>query len=875
MRSLRAWLIRLVSLRSLSRRDDDFRAELESHIQLHTEDNIRAGMPPDEARRQAMLRIGGVEGLRERQRDRTGVPVLQHLWGDMRYGVRVLRKNATFSAITIATLALGIGANTSIFTLVNAVLLRPLPYEQADRLALLWTTDGRSGDREISSSYPDFESWQDGARSFEQMAALTSRAVTLGGAEQPELVPAIQTTTTFFRVVGVDALVGRVFDNSDAAPEAQAVAVLSDAAWHRQFGGRREAIGSTISINGRPHVLIGVVPSDMHFIPTEVEQVYTLLPRETDRQHGYLRVVARVRPDATFEAARAELDVIARRNAAEFPTTNSNSGVSVVPLEAAVGAPVRDALLILLSIVAAVLLIACTNVANLLLARNASRQHELSLRISLGAGRSRIVQQLLTESLLLALAGGAAGLLLAPVLTDALLAMLGDNAPLPRIEKVRLDGTVLLFALTISVVTGLLFGVGPAALSTPRRLSSSAHDAGRSIAGSTTGRRTRAALVVAETAIALVLLAAAAVLVRSFVELRATPPGFSADHVLAVGIRLPPAIAPGAPRAAFFEDLRARVESLPGVRSAGLVSSLPMGGGSDTLQFVVNDRPTAKPSSANFNIASPGYFRTMRIPVTAGREFTAADSGPAPQTIVINETAARQFWPGAEPLGKQITLRGRPVTMTVVGVTGDVRQSDLGTVPRPEIFLSALQLTPEWSEFALVVHTTPEPASLVADVRASLRSANPDVAIARIGAMEDVVAGRLAQPRVYTTLLGAFATLALVLAAVGLYGVIAYSVTQRTRELGVRLALGSTPSALVAAILKHGALLTGVGIAIGLAGAYVATRAISTLLPGTKADDPWTLSAAAALMFAVGCAAAYIPARRAARVDPLIALRAE
>lgn len=875
MRRLRAWAVRFASLRSLPRRDADLQAEIDSHIQLHTDDNIRAGMSPAEARRQALLHLGGIEAVKERQRDRAGVPLLQHLWRDIRYGVRVLRRNPTFSAISIATLALGIGANTSIFTLVNAVLLRPLPYEHADRLVLLWSTDSRSGARELSVSYPDFETWRDGTESFEQVAALTSRAVTLGGAEQAELVPAIQTTTAFFHVVGVQAILGRVFTGSDAAAEAQPVAVLSDAAWNRQFGGRREVIGTTVLVNGQPHVVIGVVPSDMHFIPTEVEQVYTLLPRETDRQHGYLRVVARLRPEATLAAARAELEIVARRNAAAFPKTNTDSGASVVPLEAAVGAPVRDALLLLLSIVGAVLLIACTNVANLVLARNASRQHELSLRISLGAGRARIVQQLLTESLLLALAGGAAGLLLAPVLTDALLAMLGDNVPLPRVESIRLDGTVLVFALAVSVATGLLFGVGPAALSAPRRLSSSTHDAGRSIAGSRTGRRTRAALVVAETAIALVLLAAAASLMRSFMELRGTPPGFSTDHGLAVGMRLPPALAPGPPREAFFEDLRGRVESLPGVRSAAFVSSLPMAGGRDTLQFRLNDQPTAKPSSANFNIASPGYFRTMRIPVIEGREFTPADDTSAPQAIVINETAARRFWPGVDPLGKQITLSGRSVVMTVVGVTGDVRQSDLGTAPRPEIFLCALQPTPDWSGFVLVVHAASEPLSLVADVRASLRTVNPAVAIARVGTMEEVVAFRLAQPRVYTTLLGAFAALALVLAAVGLYGVIAYSVTQRTRELGVRLALGSTPAALVAAILKQGALLTGFGIAIGLTGAYAATQSVARLLPGTKGTDPWTPLGVAAIMLVVGCAAAYIPARRAARVDPLLALRAE
>lgn len=874
MRSLRAWLVRLLTLGRQAQRDDDFRAEIQSHLELHIDDNIRAGMSPAQARRHAILRLGGIEAVRERQRDRAGVPVLQHLWIDTRYGVRVLRRNPTFSAIAIITLALGIGANTSIFTLVNAVLLRPLPYQNADRLALLWSTDERSGSREVSVSYPDFESWRDGARSFDRMAALTSRPAALIG-EQAELVPAIQTTAAFFSVVGVDAVRGRVFSTSDEAADAAPVAVLSDAAWNSHFGRRGDVIGTTIGINGRPHTIIGIVPSAMHFIPTEAEQVYTLLPRETDRRHGYLRVIGRLRPEDTFESARAELDTIAKRNAAEFPATNADAGVSVVPLASAVGAPVRDALLILLSLVGAVLLIACTNVANLLLARNASRRHELALRLSLGAGRGRIVQQLLTESLLLAIAGGAAGLLLAPVLTSGLLAMLGGDAPLPRIEAIRLDGTVLMFALAISMATGLLFGIAPAAIAAPHRLTSSTQDAGRSIAGSRTGRRTRAALVVVETAVALVLLAAGAMLVRGFLELRGTPAGFASDHLLAVGVRLPPSLVPGPPREAFFETLRTRVHGLPGVRSAGFVSSLPMAGGRDTLQFRLADRQSEKPLSANVNIASPGYFRTMRIPVVNGREFTSSDNSSGPPVIVVNETAARRFWPGEDARGKQIVFSGTPVRLTVVGVTGDVRQSDLGTAARPEIFLSALQPGPDWSGFALVVHTSEEPLAFAADVRSMLRAVNPDVPIARIGTMNEVVAGRLAQPRTYTTLLGAFAVLALALAAVGLYGVIAYSVTQRTRELGVRLALGATPAALVTGLLRHGAMLTAIGVVIGLAGAYAATRSIATLLPGTKANDPWTLAAAAALMLGVGCVAALIPARRAARVDPLIALRAE
>jgi len=875
MRTLRSWVLRLAGLFSPGRREDEIRQELESHLQLHIDDNVRAGMSPAEARREALLRLGGIESVKETQRDRSGVPLLQHLARDVRYAFRVLRRNPTFTAITVVTLALGIGANTSIFTLVNAVLLRPLPYSDPARLVMIWGTDPRTGGREMSVSYPDFEAWRDGTHSFEHVAAFTSRSVTLGGAELAELVPAVQTTSGFFRVLGMNALAGRLFADSDETSEAQPVAVLSDAAWKRQFGGRGDIIGTTITINQRPHVVIGIVPSEFHFIPTEVEQVYTLLPRETNREHGYLRVIARRRPNATMAAAQAELDVIATRTAAAFPRTHAGTGIALVSLEAAVGAPVRDGLLILLALVGAVLLIGCTNVANLLLARNASRQHELGLRISLGAGRARILQQLLTESLLLALAGGAAGLVMAPILTDALLAMLGSGVPLPRIEGVNIDRTVVLFTFGVSLAAGLVFGVVPAAVAAPSALQASARDASRTIAGTRAGQRTRATLVVVETAIALVLLAAGAMLTRSFLELRATAPGFVTGDVLAVGLRLPVSLAPGAQRETFFEELRRRIETLPGVRSAGFISSLPMAGGRDTLQFRLKDQPGAKPLSANFNIASPGYFKTLEIPIIAGREFSNADGASTNPVIVVNETAARRFWPGRAALGMEIAVSESTSTLKVIGVTGDVRQSDLGTAARPEIFLCALQPGPGWSTFALVVKARGEPMSLLPDVRASLRAVQRDVAISRVGTMEDVVAGRLAQPRAYTILLGAFAALALILAAVGLYGVISYSVTQRTREMGIRLALGSSPAALVRSILKTGTALTAAGIVIGLAGAYAVTQSIAKLLPGARGGDPLTLAGVAVLMLSVGSLASYLPARRAARVDPLAALRVE
>ena len=873
MRSLRAWAVRVLALFRGDSVDRDLRAELESHLQLHADDNVRAGMSPAAARRAAALRLGGIEAVRERQRDRAGVPPLQHVGRDVGYAVRILRRHPSFTVVTVLTLALGIGANTSIFTVVNAVLLRPLPYHDADRLTMIWATDSAAGTHEMSISYPDFEAWRTGTRSFEALAAFTSRPATLGGGDQPELVPAVQTTPEFFRVLQVPALAGRTFGDADAASGAPATAVLSDAAWRRQFGGRGDIIGHTITVNRRPHVVIGVVAAAMHFIPTASEQVYTLLPRETDRRHLYLRTVARLRAGVTVAAAQSEMDVVASRLAAEFPQTNATTGARVVSLASAVGAPVRSGLLVLLALVAAVLLIACTNVANLLLARHASRQHELALRISLGAGRGRIVQQLVTESLVLALAGGAVGLLIAVLLTRALVALLADGVPVPRLETIAIDSTVLAFVLVTAIATGLFFGVVPALVATPRQVTAAARESGR--ASTRRGGRTRGALVVLETALALALLAAAGMLTRTFLELRGTAPGFVADDVAVIGGRMPPTLAPGPPRQAFFEQVRARLESQPGVISAGFVTSLPMGGSSDSLQFRLVDAPGAAPASARFNIAGPGYFRTMQIPIRTGREFTSSDTATAPGAVVINETAARRFWPGRDPIGRRIMLTGRPDAFTVVGVTGDVRQSDLGTAPRPEIFLCGLQDGPDWPAFALVVRTAGDPEALITAARAAVRAVNGDVAIATVGTMEEVLAGRLAQPRIYTLLLGAFALLALVLAAVGLYGVVSYSVAQRTRELGIRLALGSSPASLVGGVMRHAAALTAVGVGIGLGGGYLATRVVATLLPGSRPGDPLTLAAVAVLMLVVGATASYLPARRAARIDPLTALRAE
>ena len=871
---LRAWLVRFLGLFNGDRHERDLQDEIDTHLQLHIDDNLRAGLPPAEARRVALIHLGGVEALKEQQRDRRGIPMLQHLWRDARVGARVLRANPAFTLVAIMTLALGIGANAAIFSLVNAVILRPLPFDDPDRLVMIWATDPAGGDREDSASYPDFQAWRSQSHTFDSMAALTSRTVVLGANQQSILVPALQTSADLFRLLRLTPQLGRTLRPEDEQPGAPKVAVLSDAAWRTHFAARPDIVGTVVPINQVPHEIVGVAPASVRFLPLEAEQVYTVVARDDDRRHAYLRVVGRLQPGVSIAQAQAELDVIATR-LGPVAQVNRQVGANVVALQTVLAGEGRDALWILLALVGAVLLIACTNVANLLLARNVAREHEFGLRLALGAGRGRIVQQLLVESVLLAVAGGALGLVVAVAMTNGLVALLSSSVPLPRLDEARLDSVVLGFAALVSIVSALVFGVVPAVAAAPGRVHSTARDTGRAMTGSRRGRRTRMALVVIETALALVLLAVGGMLMRAFVELRGTAPGFSTSDVLVVGVRLPGAMMPGSPRATFFEDVRARLDRIPGIRAAGFVCNLPMGGSGDTLQFRVADRPGAKPASVPFNIATPGYFRAMGITVTAGREFATSDGPSAPAVVVINEAAARRFWPNESAIGRRITLTGQPTMFTVVGVTGDVRQSDLATAPRPEIFLNALQPSPSWESFALVVATSGEPTAVVGDVRSALAGANRDVAIGQVGTVQDVLSGVLAQPRIFSILLGAFALLALALAAVGLYGVISYSVRQRTREFGIRMALGSSPAALVRSVVRQGAIFTLAGAMIGLGGGYAATKSVAQFLPGSRPGDPLTLGAVALLMLLVGLVASYVPARRAARVDPLAALRVE
>jgi predicted permease len=877
-RHLRAGVLRMSGMFNRERRDRELAEELESHLALHVEDNLRAGMTPEAARRDALLKLGGVESVKEQVRDRRGFPVLEHFAQDLRFGVRMLRKDHSFTAIAVLTLALGIGANTAIFSVVNAVLLRPLPFPQAENLVLVWATSAeRAND---VASYPDFEEWKAHGRSFENMAAFTTRSVILEGSDQSESVPAVQATPGFFETLRIQPALGRVFRPEEAEAGAAHVALLSDGAWKSRFASRPDIVGQTLRMNEATSTIIGVMPPGFKFSPDGVEQIYTPLVRDPSRNHGFLRVLGRLRSRVSLARAQAEMNVITSRLAKEYAKTNEGVGARVVPLLTAMVGKGRTGLLIFLSVVAVVLVIACINVAALMSARSATRQKELTVRSALGAGRKRLLQQLLTESTLLALAGGLLGLLLASWGTRLLVALLAQSFPIPRLENTHIDGWVLLFTLVLSLATGILFGSVLAIPAASPDLNEVLRESSRTATEGAGGRRARSLLVIAEVSLALILLSAAGLLLESLLVLRNTAPGFETENLLAAGFTLPKdRFSNETERWRFHAELLARVEKLPGVRSAALVANLPLGGGSDSQGFHIVGQPDPADGyfKSNFNIVSAGYFRTMGIPVRAGRELTAKDSANAPGVVVVNQAAARTFWPGGNALGQQIVLSGAGVngTHTVVGVSGDVRQTGLGTAPQPEIFLNSAQPGPAWFWRVLVVRTTGDPLALAEPIRSIAHSVDRDVPIVKLQTMDDVLSGTLAQPRVYTLLLGFFAALALALAAVGLYGVVSYTVTQRLHELGIRMALGAERRDVVRLVLRQGLSLTLAGTVIGLAGGLAVTQLLTHALPGVQPGDPVMFAGVVLLLIGVALTASYLPARRGARVEPVVTLRYE
>lgn len=869
----------------------DIDEELRLHIEMEAEANVRRGMSHSEARRVALLSFGNFDVMRDAAYGVRGGGLMETLFQDIRYGARVLARNKGFTAVAVLTLALGIGANTAIFSVVNELLLRALPYRDADRVVMLWEVTPK-GRHQNTISRKNFLGWREQSKSFETLAAFSDQRVNLTGAGDPEEVPMQIASSGLFNVLGVDAVVGRTFTKDDIQPGASRVAVLGYGLWQRKFGGDRGVVGKPITLNGVPYTVVGVVPSNFQWHirsrsgtgkPAELWTLLTMPASQDDTGgawHGrFLSVVGRLKPGVSIEQADAELKTIEARLGEDEPKYSKGYSAEVIPVREQLVGNVRPALWLLLGAVGFVLLIACANVANLLLARAASREKEIALRTALGAGRVRIVRQLLTESVLLAFTGGACGLALAWWGIQALVAI--SPRDLVNLQGVGLNLTVLGWTLAVVVLTGILFGLVPALEATRLDLNDTLKEGGKGAGGqSARSRAMRGALVVAEVALALVLLVSAGLLVKSFARLRDIDTGFRQENVLTMVVRLPEAKYSQDPQViGFFNQALERVRAIPGVRSAGIVNYLPLYGGlGSSTGFLIEGRPEPPPGegpSSNVRVSDASYFGTIGIPVLRGRSFTEVEDAQARHVVVISESFAQKYFPGEDPVGKRIAVHmfDKPNPTEIVGVVGDVRYDSLTDAAEPTVYFPLPELT--YSFMTLVIHADGDPAQLTPAVRREISGIDPDQPVSDVRTMNQVMAETVGRARFSTLLFGLFAGLATLLAAVGIFGVMNYSVTLRTREIGLRMALGAQPARVLMLVLKQGLLLTLVGIGIGLAVALALTRVMSSLLFGVDATDPATFAAIVPLLTAVSLLACYIPARRATRIDPLVALRYE
>ncbi|HYU34646.1 MAG TPA: ABC transporter permease [Thermoanaerobaculia bacterium] len=808
------------------------------------------------------------------------------IWQDIRFGFRTLLRSPATSAVALLTLALGIGANTAIFSVVNGVLLEPLPYPDPDEIVLILESNPGLGFPRFSVAPPNFDDWRRQNQVFESMAAVSQGRFNLTGGERPEAVPGARVTPDFFRVFGVQPALGRGFLPEEGGPGGPKVAVLSDDLWHRRFGSDPGVLHRQIPVDGESYSVIGVMPPG--FESRSQQQIWLPLPWDfppESRGGHFLSVFARMKDGVTLERARAEMKTIAARLERQYPDSNHGWTTEVRRLHDALVEGVRPALVLLLAAVTFVLLIACANVANLLLARLASREREIAVRTALGAGRVRLVRQMLTESLVLFLVGGALGLLLASWAVQVLVALYGED--LPRRQAIGLDGRVLLFTLLVSLVTGLVFGLAPALSATSGGLFGALKEGGRAVAGGARGRLLRNLLVLGEVAVALVLLVGAGLLLRSFARLRAVDPGFHPEGVLTAEIALPDQKYEQQERQiAFTRELLDRLRAIPGVQSADTVFPLPLGGNDFVLAFSVQGRPdtssTESSLHANIRLVTPDFFRTMGVRVLRGRVFTPHDDPKAPLVIVINKTMADRIWPGEDPIGKRITFgdAGGPEVqwMEVVGVAADVRHRALDQDSGAEVYWPQLQ-NPIGGQLSIVVKTAGDPALLRGAVREAVRSIDGDLPIERVRPLESVVSEALAGSRFQTVLLGIFAGAALLLAAIGVYGVISYSVAQRTHEIGIRMALGARRQQVLGLVIRQGMALVLAGVALGLALAVVLiwwlSERLAAFVYGGKPFDPVTLVVVPLVLLTVALVANWLPAQRATEVEPVVALRSE
>jgi putative ABC transport system permease protein len=808
---------------------------------------------------------------------------MQTLWQDLRYGSRMLFKYPGFTLVAALTLALGIGATTAIFSVVNAVVLRPLPYPEPDRLAMVWMNNTRINVAEDWHSWPNYVDYRDQNQVFESIAAFNNASFNLTGEGEPVRVVGAWGTANLFPTLGVNPILGRGFTVEEEEQGRGAVAVLGYGLWQRHFGGDPAVVGKTISLNGVSRQVIGVMPPGFNFPRKETELwiPVSLNPqRRQARGSFWIQAIGRLKPGITVQQAQVEMSGIANRLQQQYPDALSGYGANIVGYQEQVIGSVKLALWLLLGAVGFVLLIACANVANLLLARAAVREREIAVRTALGAGRARLVRQLLTESGALAFLGGIAGVLLAVWGVKALIAL--GPQDIPRLSQVRLDGRVLVFALVISLLTGLIFGLLPALQASKPDLNETLKEGGRGTTASRQGRRIRQSLVVAEVAIALMLLAGAGLMIKSFLRVQQVNVGFNPDNLLTMRLQLAGdryGQGQGAVAVNFYQQLIQRIESMPGVEGAGAITDIFLSQTPNSGNFSIEGRPDFKPEErieTPIDVVSPNYFRVVGTRLVSGRWFDERDGPATTSVVIINETMARRFWPGEDPLGKRIKYGDQSSNdpwKTIVGVVADARRTGYEREVRCETFLPHAQAPSRG--MMLVVRSTTRPEALTASVRQAVRELDKDQPVYDIRPMEMMLGEMVARRRLNMLLFGLFAGVALLLAGVGIYGVMSTVVTQRSHEIGVRMALGARSTDVQKMVVREGMTLALIGVGIGLGAALLVTRLMASLLYGVSATDPVTFALIALLLVTAALLACWIPARRATKVDPMIALRCE
>ncbi len=804
---------------------------------------------------------------------------------DLKYALRLLIKAPAFTVIAVLTLALGIGANSAIFSVVDTVLLRPLSFPQPDQLVMIWGASPRAPEAKMTASFPDFYDYRAQSQSFAAMGAYSRAGAVLSGAGEAQELRGLAANGDIFDVMGVQPLIGRRFTAEEAKVGQPDVVVIGHGLWQRAFGSNPNILGQVISLSDRKVTVIGVMPPGWKF-PVEAESSEYIMPLEPlvannvpDRGAQFLRLIGRLKPDVSLKQAEAEMKPIATRLEQQYPDTNTDRNVKLISLHEDVVGDVRPALLVLLGAVALVLLIACANVANLLLARAAARSREIGIRVVLGASRRRIVRQLLCESLFLALLGGAGGLVLAWWGVD-LLRVFGPEK-VPRLAELQVNGAVVGFTFLLAILSTLVFGLIPALQTTRENFSAALQQGAKGSSGGLQGARVRALLVVSQVALSLLLLAGAGLLIKSFYNLSTTNPGFTAERLFVLDQVVPRSrYSEEAPQRRFYANVLAKLAALPGVESVGGASPVPFSGQDNYTTFTIAGQPPLAPGNhpaASIVSVAPGYFRTMKIGLRAGRDFELRDNEDAPQVAMVNETFVRSFLLAGNPVGQRILIDqpdGSQAPLEVVGVVADTKQGDLGAEIVPEFYRPFAQ-APRRGLWLTLRAASENPAGLEAAVRRIIHEQDSQVFVANLRPMRTLVGQALAQPRFHTLLLGVFAAVALLLAGIGIYGVIAYNVAQRTREIGIRMALGAQRGAMLAMILRQSLTVVAIGVGFGIAAAFAGTRLLASLLYGVGANDVFTYAAVILLLGVAALLASYFPARRAMQVDPMVALRYE